>query len=151
MNDHEIVRQAEDLAARPYQVVIALDETTDDQPIYLVLSPELPGCMAQGETITEALESLYEARVDYIMSLLEDGLAVPSPNQYATRTGAAGINLSATQSSITVVPQPQAPLRDDLQIRKEITGAPPASLTQQHPELEGAKPISTVTVIQFDN
>ena len=82
--------QARGLAARPYAVEVMQDETTDGQPIYLLTHPELLGCMAQGRTIEEAKSSLEEARVEYILSLLEDGLPVPDPEHTATMTTSSG-------------------------------------------------------------
>ncbi len=78
--------EAEKLAAAPYTVVAAKDETTDGQPIYLLSHPELPGCMAQGADIDEARASLDDARLEYILSLLEDGLDVPVPQLQVTQT-----------------------------------------------------------------
>jgi predicted RNase H-like HicB family nuclease len=79
-------KKAESLAARPYIIQVVLDQTTDDQPIYVALSPELIGCIAQGETIEEALSNLRDARIEFIQSLLEDSLHVPEPNSIPTIT-----------------------------------------------------------------
>ena len=82
----KLSERAEKLAAEPYTVEIILDETTDGEPVYLVSHPELPGCMAQGGTIEEATANLEDARKEYILSLLEDGLPVPTPSSRATET-----------------------------------------------------------------
>lgn len=81
--------QAIKLAEQPYSVEVLLDETTEGQPIYVARVPELEGCMAQGETIEQALESLTEAKIDYIQSLLDDGLPVPAPALRATTTSSS--------------------------------------------------------------
>ena len=72
-------RQAETLAqARTYSVQIAMDETTEDQaPIFFLTVRELPGCSAQGISLKEAFANLAEVKVDFIESLLEDGLPIP--------------------------------------------------------------------------
>ena len=88
MND--LRARASQLAKRNYSVRIQRDETTEGQPIFLVQSPELPGCLAQGRTLQEALDDLADARVEYIYSLLEDGLPVPEPQARATITGSPG-------------------------------------------------------------
>jgi predicted RNase H-like HicB family nuclease len=75
----DLEKRAEKLANRPYTVEFMEDETTDGEPIFVVSHPELPGCMAQGETLHEALQELEDARKEYILSLLEDGLPVPQP------------------------------------------------------------------------
>jgi predicted RNase H-like HicB family nuclease len=83
----DLEQRAEELAARPYSVEIIHDETTTGEPIIVMSHPELPGCMAQGSTLKEAREELAEARKEYILSLLEDGLPVPGP---ATTIGTQG-------------------------------------------------------------
>lgn len=75
----ELRSQAEELARTlNYTILIEEDRTTDtDSPIFLLTIRELPGCMAQGVTIPLALKELQEVEVDFIESLLEDGLTVP--------------------------------------------------------------------------
>lgn len=75
----KLEEQAEKLADKPYSIDIMLDETVDGKRVYLVSNPQLPGCMAQGDTIGEAVDNLKDARIEYILSLLEDELPVPSP------------------------------------------------------------------------
>lgn len=79
-------KQAEKLAAEPYTVEIMRDETTTGEPIFLLSNPELPGCMAQGHSIEEAAVNLEDARKEYILSILEDGLPVPLPSVKLTET-----------------------------------------------------------------
>lgn len=71
--------QAELLAKRSYIITTSLDETTDNQPIYFARAIELEGCFGQGDTSETAIEDLRLAMVDFIESLLEDGLPVPEP------------------------------------------------------------------------
>ena len=75
----DLLKRAEELADRPYAIEILYDETTTGEPIIVVSHPELPGCMAQGSTVEEALAELADARNEYILSLLEDRLPVPGP------------------------------------------------------------------------
>jgi predicted RNase H-like HicB family nuclease len=75
------------LAARPYQVRVYRDDEASGEAIYLAEYAELSGCMAQGATIRDALTNLREAAMDYIYSLLEDGLEVPPPLYIAVQTG----------------------------------------------------------------
>ncbi len=92
---------ATELAARPYSIKVMKDETTDGQmEVYLVRHPELEGCMAQGETIEEALAELDTVRFEYILSLLEDHQDVPAPVTMQTVTGSGeAITYSDTTSS----------------------------------------------------
>lgn len=89
MNDSinkKAIATAQLLANRPYTTNFRQDETTDGTPIFVAECPELQGCMAQGWTIPEANLNLADARVDYIASLLEDGLPVPIPEIQRQRT-----------------------------------------------------------------
>jgi len=45
--------------------------------------------MGQGETIEQAVANLHEAKIDYIESLLEDGLSIPEPALLATTTSSS--------------------------------------------------------------
>ena len=83
---NDLRAQAEKLAAEPYTIELLKDETVDGKTVFVASHPELPGCMAQGVDIAEAIENLGSAAVEYIMSLLEDGLPVPSPSTKMTHT-----------------------------------------------------------------
>lgn len=87
----ELVARAMELARRPYRVVVMKDETTDGNLIFLAANPELPGCMAQGVTIADAAQELEAARLDYIVSLLEDGVPVPVPQVSKVETTGSAI------------------------------------------------------------
>jgi predicted RNase H-like HicB family nuclease len=78
MNEKRL-RQAEEMAVRPYFIKVVRDETTEGEPIYLAHVLELEGCFGQGETPEAAVTDLKSAMVDFIASLLEDGLPVPEP------------------------------------------------------------------------
>ena len=75
----DIYREADVLAKRPYQVQVFLDETTDGDPVYVAIVPEMPGCIAHGATVEEAIEWLDSAKLDHICFLLERGQNVPEP------------------------------------------------------------------------
>lgn len=77
MHDHD--QQAAILAAQPYVLFAFLDQTTDGDTIYVATNPELPGCMAQGDTMEEAEEILAEVRHDFIAHCLTHNLPVPAP------------------------------------------------------------------------
>jgi predicted RNase H-like HicB family nuclease len=78
--------KAEELARRPYLIMTSIEETTDGQPIHFARVLELDGCFGQGETREQALEDLRLAMVDFIQSLLEDGLSVPEPTPLVNAT-----------------------------------------------------------------
>ena len=60
-----------------YAVVI--EKATDNYSAYV---PDLPGCIATGETIAEVERELREA-ILHIKSLGEDGLPIPPPTAVA--------------------------------------------------------------------
>jgi len=98
--DLDLRSKAEKLARRPYIIKVLRDQTTDDQPIYFARNPELEGCFGQGNTLIEAADDLLDARIDYILSLLEDGLPVPGPNRLSTTSASnvAMIKITNTTS-----------------------------------------------------
>lgn len=63
----------------PYAVEVVPDATTDGGVCYLASHPELPGCMAHGDTPPEALRNLEDARRLYLATLMKRGLEVPQP------------------------------------------------------------------------
>jgi predicted RNase H-like HicB family nuclease len=58
-----------------YRVVIEVDE----DGIYVVNVPSLPGCISQGKTRKEALENIEDAIKGYIESLKKHGELSPHP------------------------------------------------------------------------
>jgi predicted RNase H-like HicB family nuclease len=95
----DLRREAEKLAARPYIVQVVKDLTTSGDLVYIAFTPELEGCMGQGISTQAAVLDLAAARIDYILSLLEDGLLVPAPKSYPTFT-TSGTSTNYTNSSI---------------------------------------------------
>ncbi|MBI4318437.1 MAG: type II toxin-antitoxin system HicB family antitoxin [Chloroflexi bacterium] len=93
--------RARNLAIRPYSVTVSKDHAGAEE-VFLVEHPELPGCMAQGRTLEEALKELDDARFEYIASLLEDGQRVPPPSVMLTST-------SGGSSTVDVVVQVTSP------------------------------------------
>jgi len=79
-------RQAALLARRPYTVQLLRDETTTGEPVFVAMLQELEGCMAQGDSIDEAIDALEDAKLDFIATLLEDGIPVPDPVALQTST-----------------------------------------------------------------
>ena len=110
MNE-SIPTKVSELANRPYSVIIVREESTEGEPVYFAQSPEFEGCFGQGKTVSEADENLYAARVDYIHSLLEDGLPVPGPSLTSTSDKLTStVTLSYHQrDAINVQPTAQSP------------------------------------------
>lgn len=47
------------------------------------LIPELPGCVGGGDTISEALEMLEDAKRGWLLSALDHGDPIPEPENYS--------------------------------------------------------------------
>ena len=50
---------------------------------YSAFSPDLPGCVATGETCEEAERNIHEAIRMHVQGLIEDGLPVPESQSFA--------------------------------------------------------------------
>ncbi|BAZ27638.1 hypothetical protein NIES4074_00650 [Cylindrospermum sp. NIES-4074] len=61
-----------------YAVVIEKGETS-----YGAYVPDLPGCVAVGETLEEVKQMIAEAIEFHIEGMLEDGLSIPQPTSIA--------------------------------------------------------------------
>lgn len=61
---------------RQYRYTVVLHPEPEDGG-YSVTVPALPGCLAQGETIEEAISMAREAIAAHIEGLIEDGEPVP--------------------------------------------------------------------------
>src|SRR5579875_3536314 len=74
-------RTVEDYMALPYRIELIPSEDGG----YVVLMPELPGCISQGETVEEAMEMIRDAQFGWLTVALEDGRNVPLPRQTSER------------------------------------------------------------------
>ncbi|MEH1896414.1 MAG: type II toxin-antitoxin system HicB family antitoxin [Nostoc sp.] len=61
-----------------YTVVIEKGETS-----YSAYVPDLPGCVAVGETLEEVKQMIAEAIEFHLEGMLEDGLPIPQPTSIA--------------------------------------------------------------------
>lgn len=53
----------------------------DEEGGYFGQIPDLPGCIAQGETVEETVENLNSAKRAWMEVRLEDGLEIPAPHE----------------------------------------------------------------------
>lgn len=60
-----------------YAVVI--EESENDYSAYV---PDLPGCIATGDTVAETERLISEAIELHLAGMKEDGLAIPSPSSH---------------------------------------------------------------------
>lgn len=68
-------RDIESYMAIPYQIVL-----TPEYGAWTATLPDLPGCMAVGETPQEALDLIQDAKFSWISASIEKGLPIPEPS-----------------------------------------------------------------------
>ncbi len=59
------------------EYVVVIEQGKDSYGVYV---PDLPGCVAVGDTQEEALSLIQEAIVLHLELLQEDGLPIPQPH-----------------------------------------------------------------------
>jgi len=62
-----------------YHIVIEKYTEYDGREYFAAEIPDLPGCGAEGKTVDEALERIWEAKKAWIEVRLERGLDIPEP------------------------------------------------------------------------
>lgn len=78
MGEHPAPSRPEGTAVNEYLVIIE-----NSQGSYSAYSPDLPGCVAAGETVEEVRSLMREAIQMHITSLRENGEPVPPPSSSA--------------------------------------------------------------------
>jgi len=63
-----------------HRFLIIIEKSADGYGAYC---PDLPGCVAVGETREETEKNMYEAIALHIEGLKEDGLAIPAGHSHA--------------------------------------------------------------------
>lgn len=108
-----------------YSYVIR-EDTCNLSKCFMVMFPDLPGCMAQGITEQEAIASAEEAKVLYIETLLDMGLEVPLPKQTVTiefstiTAGTFSYELITKNIEVYLPGQPEEQYRILPSVRKQI-------------------------------
>ena len=69
---------------KPYRMNIKEDKDEDG---YMVSFPELPGCITCGETIESAVKNAEDAKKEWLMAALEDGVEINEPDDIEKYSG----------------------------------------------------------------
>lgn len=99
----KLLKKAKKLAARHYNVQYVPDVDTDGNSVVFARIPEMPGCVAHGDTVEEAMEWIELAKIDFIYFYLEDGMMPPEPagcqNKDAAQPYVLELNDQPTESA----------------------------------------------------
>ncbi len=77
----------------PYSIL--LHEVEDEGKKYWIAEvPELPGCKSHGSTVEEAVQSVEEAKKDWILDSLKSGEDVPTPTERDRYSGKMLVRMS---------------------------------------------------------
>ncbi len=63
-----------------YKFLVVIESTESGYSAY---SPDLPGCVATGDTREEVEKNMHDAIELHVQGLLEDNLPVPEPTTFA--------------------------------------------------------------------
>ena len=72
-----MMKTLNDYLSMAYRMEIVEDK---DEGGYVVSFPELPGCITCGETIESAVKNAEDAKKEWLMAALEDGVEINEPD-----------------------------------------------------------------------
>ena len=78
------MKTIEEYLALPYRMELAPDV---EEGGYVVSFPDLPGCLSSGETVEQAIENAADAKKTWMEAALEEGLAIPEPDDLDDYSG----------------------------------------------------------------
>lgn len=90
------MRTLEEYLELPYAIVVVHDSDEDGKSGWVAEVEELPGCISQGRTPEEAVESVRGAMRDWIAVALEDGVTIPEPRTSADFSGRFVVRVPAS-------------------------------------------------------
>lgn len=68
----------------PYRIELIPDP---DEGGFVVSFPDLPGCLSTGETIDEAYRNAEDAKQEWLMAAIEEGIYIPEPDSIKEYSG----------------------------------------------------------------
>ena len=79
-----MMKTLNDYLSMAYRMEIVEDK---DEGGYVVSFPELPGCITCGETIESAVKNAEDAKKEWLMAALEDGVEINEPDDIEKYSG----------------------------------------------------------------
>jgi antitoxin HicB len=76
--DQTQVKDLDYYLSRRYRIVL-----TPEEEGWSATVPDLPGCIAAGDTEAETLEQIEDARRSWLEASLQHGLSIPEPGDYS--------------------------------------------------------------------
>lgn len=78
------MRKIEEYLKKPYKIELIPDM---EEGGYAISCPELPGCISCGDTLEEAMANIEDAKVAWLNVALEEGMAIPEPENLENYSG----------------------------------------------------------------
>ena len=78
------MKTIEEYMKLPYRIELIPDV---DEGGFVVTFPDLPGCLSSGETAEEACRNAEDAKYEWLMAAIEEGLPVPEPDSIEDYSG----------------------------------------------------------------
>lgn len=78
------MKTIEEYLAMPYRLEIVPD---NDEGGFVASYPELPGCLTVGDTIEEAAANALDAKRQWIIAAMEDGIEINEPESFTSYSG----------------------------------------------------------------
>lgn len=72
------MKTVEDYLSLPYRMELVADK---EEGGFVVSFPDLKGCVSSGETLDQAVANARDAQREWLTAALEDGCAVPEPDE----------------------------------------------------------------------
>ena len=78
------MKTIEEYMRLPYRIELIPDT---DEGGFVVAYPDLPGCLSVGETIEAAYKNAEDAKHEWLMAAIENGIAIPEPDSIEDYSG----------------------------------------------------------------
>lgn len=78
------MRTLDEYLSMPYKMEIVPDTVEGG---YVASFPELPGCITCGETAESAVANVIDAKKEWLMAAMEDGIDIPCPDTSENYSG----------------------------------------------------------------
>ena len=78
------MKKIEEYMAMPYRMELIPDK---DEGGFVVSFPDLPGCLTSGETAEAAIQNAVDAKREWLIAAIEDGVEIPEPDSLDNYSG----------------------------------------------------------------